>query len=102
MNKYKVRVDIPGKLIFFKNRKIRTPFELTLTDVDMKLARRILASNGVTEYSIEKITDDASDDSWEDIILSTKEEIVIEDLFEEEKEPSTLLEKLMRKEKNGE
>ena len=101
MKKYKVRVDVPGKVIFFRNKEIRTPFDLELDDSDITLFKFAMNSSGISKYTIE---DNKNDDetTWEDIIVVEDKDVVIEDLYiEEEKEPKTILEKLLRDERNG-
>ena len=101
--KYNVIVKKPGKMVFFRNRKIRSPFILEIDESEINLVKSAMISGAVTEseYSIELITDDVKEETWEDIIIPEKEEVVIEDLVEEE-EPKTLLEKLLRDDENGE
>jgi len=104
MKKYKVRVETPGKLIFFKNRKIRSPFILEVVDTDLELLRSTMTSSAIDNYSIEEIKEKNDNDVWEEVI--TKEKVVVvEDLYteqDEEEEPSTILGKLLRDAKNGE
>lgn len=104
MNKYNVIVKKPGKIIFFNNRKIRSPFTLEIHESEINLLKSAMVAGAITEsqYSIELITDDdVQEETWEDVIIPEKEEVVIEDLVEE-KEPKTLLEKLLRDDENGE
>jgi tmRNA-binding protein len=102
MKKYRVRVETPGKLIFFKNRKVRTPFELDLTEHELEIFKVSLHLAGVEEYSVNEIKK-TDDDVEESIIIPQKEEVVIEDLnIDEIDEPTTILEKLLRDDKNGE
>jgi len=101
MKKHKVKVEIPGKVIYFKNRKIRTPFVLELTTSELEKFKFTLYAAGVEEYSVNEIK--GTDDVEEDVIIPQKEEVVIEDLnIEDIDEPSTILEKLLRDDKNGE
>lgn len=104
MKKYKVRIEVPGKVIFFNNRKIRSPFELELADNEIDLFKLTMTSNGISKYTIEDIEDIKEDDknTWEEIIAVKDAEVVIEDLYIEEDEPNTILEKLLRDERNGE
>lgn len=103
MKKYKVRVETMGKVIFFKNKKIRTPFVLELIEKDVKLFSMTMASHGIENFVVEEIKQQTGEDVWEDIITSKDKVVVIEDLYsDEEKEPSTILEKLLADEKNGE
>jgi hypothetical protein len=100
MGKYRVVVETPGKLIFFKNRKIRSPFTLEVDGKDLKLLKMTMSSNDIRKFIIEEIN--KAENVWEKLV--TKEETVVEELFDvvEEVEPKTLLEKLLKDEKNGE
>jgi hypothetical protein len=101
MNKYKVRVGMTGKMIFFKNRKIRSPFELELTKHELDRFKISLHQAGVEEYSVSEIKE--TDDVEETMFIPQREEVVIEDLnIDEMDEPISILEKLLRDDKNGE
>jgi len=106
MKKYIVRVETPGKLIFFKNRKIRSPFTLEVSDSDLELLKATMTSSAIDKYEIKDYKEkekSENDDVWENVIIPKDKEVVIEEMFiKEENEPSTLLEKLLRDEKNGE
>jgi hypothetical protein len=102
MKVHKVRVESPGKLIRFKNRKMRTPFTLELADTELEKFKVILHAAGVEEYSVNKIKvkDDVEEPT---VIIPHKEEVVIEDMnFDEMDEPMSILEKLLRDDKIGE
>ena len=104
MTKYKVTVETPGKLIFFKNKKIRSPFILEVADTELELLRSTMTSSAISNYSIEEIKEKDDNDVLEDIVIKEKV-IVVEDLYteqDEEEEPSTLLGKLIKDAKNGE
>jgi hypothetical protein len=105
MKKYKIRVETPGKLLAFKNRKIRTPFTIEIYERDLELFKSTMISADINEFHFENLEkSDKIDDEWESIILDKDEDVVIEDLYEDdEEEPSTLLGKLLKNEKkNGE
>ncbi len=104
MKKYMVEVRDIGKLIFFKDKKIRSPFVLELADSDIELFKRTMAANGVEQYEIKDFKEDVDNDIWNETVIPDEDkEVVIEDLFvEEAKEPSTILEKLLKDDKNGE
>lgn len=102
MKKYCVKIETPGKTIFFRNRKNRSPFTLEIFESEIKMLEAAMRASAVADYSISEITDDVKEDTWEDIIVSPiSEETVVEELIEEE-EPKTLLDKLLRDDKNGE
>jgi hypothetical protein len=101
MKKFKVKVEVPGKVVFFNNRKIRTPFELELDDSDINLFKFAMNSSGILNYEIEENKPD-SENTWEEEILKPLDkDVVIEDLYIEE-EPTTILDKLLKDERNGE
>jgi hypothetical protein len=100
MKKYMVRVEIRGKVVFFNNRKIRTPFQIELADSDINLFKFAMNSSGISEYTIEDFKEQ-TEDTWEEkIIKPVDKDVVIEDLYIEE-EPNTILEKLLRDERKG-
>ena len=90
-----------NKTIYFKNRKVRSPCILEVTDRELESLRLTLIMTGIQHYSIE--------DKSVDVINSKNEEIIIEELnftdsnsnsnkkYEDE-EPKTILDNLM----NGE
>jgi hypothetical protein len=78
---------------------------MELTDNDLNLFKFAMNSKGITEYTIEEIKEDDSEKAWEEMItIPEDKDIIIEDLYikEEDKVPSTILEKLLKDEKNGE
>ena len=103
MKKYRIKVETPGKLLFYKNRKIRSPFTIDINEDGLELFKATMISSGVDNYGFEEIKkEDKVDDEWEIAIVEDKD-VVIEDLYEDDEEdPSTLLGKLLRNEKNGE
>ena len=103
MKKYRIKVETPGKLLFYKNRKIRSPFTIDINEDGLELFKATMISSGIDNYGFEEIKKaDTVDDEWEIAIVEDKD-VVIEDLYEDdEEEPSTLLGKLLRNEKNGE
>jgi len=104
MKKYKIKVETPGKLLFYKNRKIRSPFTIDINEDGLELFKSTMISSGIDTYGFEEIKkEDKVDDEWEIAIVEDKD-VVIEDLYEDDEEdPSTLLGKLLRNEKkNGE
>lgn len=103
MKNYKVEVRDSGKLIFFKTKKVRSPFVVEMSERDLNLFKRTMAANGIEQYEIKEIGEIDSDDFDNEIVVFDEEkEVIIEDIFVEEKEPSTILEKLLRDDKNGE
>lgn len=100
MKKYKVRIEVPGKVIFFKDKKIRTPFELELTDNEINLFKFAMNSSGISDYNIEE-NKKADEQTWEEMIVTEDKEVVIEDLYIEEEKPNTILGKLLRDERKG-
>lgn len=103
MRKYRIKVETPGKEVTFKNRKIRSPFTLVVSDSDLNLVRAVFASSGIKDYSVEKFERekidavDVVEPTWEDIITNEVDTTVVEELFDEsEEEPTTLLKKLLK------
>ncbi|MFW9871515.1 MAG: hypothetical protein ACFFG0_00225 [Candidatus Thorarchaeota archaeon] len=87
-----------NKIIYFKNREVRTPVTIEVTDDELKKLHIALRMADVQNFTI---TENKVDTKKEDItiIIDESKDIVIEELEEVEKEPSTILEELMR---NGE
>lgn len=94
-----------NRFIYFKNRKIRTPATLEVTNDDLKKLHIALRMADIQEFEVitidenkikEKIPTNIEENK--NVIIEELEEqyIVIEE-FEEE-EPKTILEKLMRNE----
>lgn len=80
-----------AKTINFRNRKVRTPVTLNVTDVELKNLKIQMRMADIQIWELkEKISDNVGvvDDDYVE-----SSEVIIEEL---EKEPSTVLEKLMK------
>lgn len=90
-------IEDHSKFIFFKNRKIRTPVELSITDDELKYLKVEMKIKGIQNWNIK--TEDPivvkEKENVEQII--TINEIKNEDVVKEEKEMTTL-QKLMKEE----
>lgn len=86
-----------NKFIYFKNRKVRTPVVLQVTNDDIKKLDVILRMADIQEFEI-ILENELEKEEQNDIIIEENKNIIIEELDIKE-EPSTILEELMR---NGE
>jgi len=104
MKKFKVRIEDAGKLIYFKNRKIRSPFIIELTEDELERFGITLNAAGVEKYTINEIKDEKEE--LEETIsteILEKEEVAIEEMdFTITSTPKTILEKLLQDSENGE
>lgn len=95
-----LKIRDSNRFIYFKNRKVRTPTIIEVTDNDLKTINTILKMADVQDFEVIVEEDFKEEDK---LVIPSKEdgEIVIEELeiLGEVKEPSTLLEGFMR---NGE
>ena len=92
--KYKVNLNDPGRLIFLKNREVRTPVEVEVRESELDYIKLKIRTNGIVDYSISLVKDEVSmlDLSFEND--KEMEEPLVEELEECSQEPKTLLEKL--------
>lgn len=93
----KLIIEDRAKFIRFKNRKVRTPVTLLVSDSDLKFLRIQMKMADIQKWRIETKIDE-KEKQVIDYDLINKSEIVIEELNEE---PKTILEKYM-KDENGE
>lgn len=87
-----------NKTLYFKNRKVRTPCTIEVTDKEIAQLQPTLKMLDIQKYSVKSMSKEGEEKSVVDV--NTKE-VVIEELdFESSKDESskTILEKLM----NGE
>ena len=82
-----------AKSIIFKNRKIRTPVSLEVSDTELKALKVVMHMVGIKDWKIS--TPKIQEDEVVDYDFYEADVVVVEEL---EDEPSTTLEKLM---KNG-
>lgn len=92
--KYKVNINDPGRLIFFRNREVRTPVEVEVLESELDYIKLKIRANGIVDYSISLVNNEVSmlDLSFEND--KEMEEPLVEELEECNQEPKTLLEKL--------
>lgn len=83
-----------NKTIYFKNRKVRTPCTLEVTDREFERLQLSLKMADIQHYSVEDINKDIDLDKLLDL---DNKEVIIEELeFESDNEKTkTILEKLM-------
>ena len=87
-----------GKTIYFKNRKVRTPCTLEVTDKEIIKLQISLKMADIQHYSVKLLN---KDEEFKQIIDFTDHEVVIEELDwdpDKNEKSKTILEKLM----NGE
>lgn len=95
-----IKITQPNKIIYFKNREVRTPVTLEVTDSDLKNLEVIFKIVDIQDFEVLiKKPKIKSQPEVEIFNFDENEETVIEELELEEQEPITILEKLMR---NGE
>ena len=97
MKKFLKIIDT-NKFIYFKNRKVRTPVTLEVTDDDLKKLHIALRMAGVQNYEV-VLEEKNKTVKKVDIVIDENKHVIIEEFEVEEKDPSTILEELMR---NGE
>lgn len=95
-----VKIIQPNKTIYFKNRKLRTPVTLEVTDSDLKSLEVVFKMADIQDFEIViKNPGTKKQPEVEIFDFDEDKEIIIEELELEKQEPKTILEKLMR---NGE
>ena len=52
---YRARINDPNRIYSFKGRKIRSPFEIVITEEEVKRFKAYINYCGITSFSIEKI-----------------------------------------------
>ena len=83
-----------NKIIYFKNRQVRTPVTLKVTDNDLKTLHIALRMADIRDFEV--TTEDPNSIEKENIFIEENKEVMVEDLEVEEEKPSTILEELMR------
>lgn len=97
MKKFLKIIDT-NKFIYFKNRKVRTPVTLEVTDADLKKLHIALRMADVQNYEV-VFKEKNKIEEKVDMVIDENKHVIIEELEVGENEPSTILEELMR---NGE
>lgn len=95
-----IKITQPNKIIYFKNRKVRTPVTLEVTDSDLKSLEIAFKMADIQDFEIVIENLNIKKQSDDEIInFDEDKEIIIEELEIEKDAPKTILERLMR---NGE
>ena len=92
-----LKIEDRNKLLYFKNREVRTPVVLQITDEDIKELDVILRMADIQKFEV-LLEDELKIEKYDDIEVKKNREVIIEELILKEG-PSTILEELMR---NGE
>lgn len=92
--RYKVSVKTPNRFLNIKSKVVRTPTDFIITEGEIKKVETKLKSDGITNYSIDLISDipkavDSKKVSTDEIIKFPKPEINIE-IKNENEQKSTL------------
>jgi len=88
--KKKLIIEDKAKFINFKNRKVRTPVTLTISDSELKSLRIHMKMADIQNWKVENISDEKTEVI--DYDYAEPNEVIIEEL----EEPKTILEKLMK------
>lgn len=86
-----LRIFDKNKKIHFKNREIRTPVNIEVTEKELRNLHTSLRLAGITNFKVETIIDNKHTIIDNPILIEEEKRVIIEDLDEE---PKTLLEKL--------
>ncbi len=100
--KYKVNLNDPGRLIFLKNREVRTPVEVEVRESELDYIKLKIRAHGIIDYSISSVNNGvsildlnfANDKEMEEPLVEGPQVEELEELEEYGREPKTLLEKL--------
>jgi hypothetical protein len=92
-----LKIKDTAKFIYFKNRKVRTPATLEVTDDDLKNLHIALRMSDIQNFEI-VLEDEYEKEEKVEIVIDENKNVIIEEL-EAEEDSSTILEELMR---NGE
>jgi len=90
MNKILV-IEDRAKTITFRNRKVRTPVTLTVSERDLKALQIHMKMADIRQWRVENIPEKGTEVI--DYDYAEPKEVIIEEL---EAEPKTILEKLMK------
>lgn len=88
-----LRILEPNKTIYYKNRQVRTPVNIEVTEKELKGLYTSLRLAGITKFKVETVIDDKHTIIDHPILVEEDKKVVIEDLDEE---PKTLLERLAK------
>jgi len=90
--KKRLIIEDHAKFITFRNRKVRTPVTLEVSDSDLKAMLIHMRMSDIKNWRVEDIKDEKTEVI--DYDYAEPNEVIIEEL--EDDEPSTILEKLMK------
>ena len=95
--KKKLHIKDTNKYIRFKNRQVRTPVILEVTDRDLRGLKPVLKMYDIKDIEIIDLKNETSEEEKQPEIPETKEVAIeeLEDVIETEN-PKTILEKLMK------
>jgi len=91
-----LKIKDSNRFIYFKNRKVRTPAVLQITDKDLPILTVALKLADVKEYEVVEEEEEYKEDEVIDPISEEDKEIIIEELDYQDDEPKSLLEEFMR------
>lgn len=94
---YEVIINDPGRLLVFRNRAVRTPVKLRVSELELKGVELSIRISGITNYSINLVPEETG----EKLVLHSEDLIIEEPLIEEleESNPRAILEELLEDEK---
>ena len=86
-----VRIFDRNKKINFKNREIRTPVNIEVTEKELRILHTSLRLAGINDFKVETVIDNKHTIIDKPILIEEDKKVIIEELDEE---PKTLLERL--------
>ena len=95
---YKVEIKDRNKKIFYKNKVVRSPVTIEVSEGDLGLLKAEIRQQGVQNYKIHEVFPDNSKVKQkadeEEFVIAEDKTVIIEELTE--KSPKTILEKLLQ------
>ena len=99
MKKYEIKINDLNRIIFFKNREVRTPTIIEVYEPDLESVKSSLRMKKISYYVVNEKIDFINIDEIQELVFVDKEKI-IEELEEiNNDKPKTILDKLVE---NGE
>ena len=89
---YRVIISEPNMFIIHKGRQLRTPVNIKIPESELELFKMKIRQLGINEYSI----DDFSEETIKVDPVEIKEEIIVDESFESDDKPSSILDVLMK------
>jgi len=101
MKTYKIKIVTPGYMITFKGKRVRTPviFE-NIKENEINLIK-IQAKRSLLKYEVLEEGPAIKVESIVDVVENKLDECIIIEEIKEDKEPTTILEKLLFESKNN-